>query len=80
MVKHSFWHYAWNYLLLTLGSFLIAFGNAIFLTNLSIDAGGLSGIGIIVQYYILYIHPYFDFNGRTARMAFIWILYLNNMN
>lgn len=27
----------------------------------------------IVHYYILYIHPYMDFNGRTARMCSIWI-------
>ena len=52
MVKKTFWHYAWNYFLLALGAFLIALGNAIFLTNLSIDAGGLSGIAIIIQYYI----------------------------
>lgn len=27
----------------------------------------------IVHYYILYIHPYMDYNGRTARMAALWI-------
>lgn len=27
----------------------------------------------ICHYYILYIHPYFDFNGRTARMVSLWI-------
>lgn len=27
----------------------------------------------IAHYYILYIHPYFDFNGRTARMVSLWI-------
>ncbi len=27
----------------------------------------------IVHYYILYIHPYIDFNGRTARMVSLWI-------
>lgn len=27
----------------------------------------------IVHYYILYIHPYMDFNGRTARMTSLWI-------
>lgn len=30
----------------------------------------------IVHYYILYIHPFFDFNGRTARMCSIWISFL----
>lgn len=30
----------------------------------------------IVHYYIIYIHPYFDYNGRTARMCSLWISYL----
>ena len=32
----------------------------------------------ICHYYILYIHPYFDYNGRTARMVSYWILLLAN--
>lgn len=27
----------------------------------------------IVHYYLLYVHPYFDYNGRTARMSSFWI-------
>lgn len=27
----------------------------------------------ICHYYIVYIHPYFDYNGRTARMVSLWI-------
>jgi len=27
----------------------------------------------IAHYYVLYIHPYFDYNGRTARMVSLWI-------
>lgn len=27
----------------------------------------------ICHYYIAYIHPYFDYNGRTARMVSYWI-------
>ena len=27
----------------------------------------------IAHYYIVYIHPYFDYNGRTARMVQAWI-------
>ena len=30
----------------------------------------------IAHYYILYIHPYFDYNGRTSRMVSMWILWL----
>lgn len=27
----------------------------------------------ICHYYILYVHPYFDYNGRTARMVSFWL-------
>ncbi len=27
----------------------------------------------IAHYYVVYIHPYFDYNGRTARMVSYWI-------
>ena len=33
----------------------------------------------ICHYYILYIHPYFDYNGRTARMVSFWLNYINNI-
>ena len=41
-----------NNILIIFGSFLLAIGTGIFLTNLSIVAGGLSGIAIIVQHYV----------------------------
>lgn len=28
---------------------------------------------LIAHYYILYVHPYFDYNGRTARMVSFWL-------
>lgn len=35
----------------------------------------------IAHYYIAYIHPYFDYNGRTARMVSYWInLLLGDIN
>ncbi|MDD6095095.1 MAG: Fic family protein [Clostridia bacterium] len=34
----------------------------------------------ICHYYILYIHPYFDYNGRTARMVSFWLSYINNIS
>ena len=34
----------------------------------------------ICHYYIVYIHPYFDYNGRTARMVSLWINLLSNHN
>ena len=27
----------------------------------------------IAHYYLLYVHPYFDYNGRTARMVSLWV-------
>lgn len=32
------------------------------------------------HYYIIYIHPYFDYNGRTARMVSYWIYLLSGSN
>ena len=31
----------------------------------------------VCHYYILYVHPYFDYNGRTARMVSLWISLLS---
>lgn len=33
----------------------------------------------ICHYYILYIHPYFDYNGRTARMVSFWLNLIHNI-
>lgn len=33
----------------------------------------------IAHYYILYIHPYFDYNGRCARLVSLWISNLLNI-
>ncbi len=30
----------------------------------------------IAHYYLLYVHPYFDYNGRTARMVSLWLYFL----
>ena len=34
----------------------------------------------IAHYYIVYIHPYFDYNGRTARMVSFWLSLLTQHN
>ena len=33
----------------------------------------------ICHYYIIYIHPYLDYNGRTARMVSYWIYLLTGL-
>ncbi len=30
----------------------------------------------LAHYYLLYVHPYFDYNGRTARMVSLWLYFL----
>ena len=34
----------------------------------------------ICHYYVIYIHPYFDYNGRTARMVSYWVYLLSGFN
>ena len=34
----------------------------------------------ICHYYLIYIHPYFDYNGRTARMVSYWVYLLSGLN
>lgn len=34
---------------------------------------------LIAHYYIVYIHPYFDYNGRTARMISFWLSLLTGL-
>src|SRR5574344_430338 len=31
---------------------------------------------VVAHYYVLYIHPYIDYNGRIARMVSLWITML----
>lgn len=33
----------------------------------------------ICHYYVLYVHPYFDYNGRTARMVSFWLSYIHDI-
>ncbi|MBQ0071754.1 MAG: Fic family protein [Spirochaetales bacterium] len=34
-------------------------------------------VGIIIHFYLSYIHPFSDGNGRTARLLFLWYLLKN---
>ena len=41
-----------NYLLITLGCFLLAFGDVAFLVPLNLVTGGVASVGVIVQWLI----------------------------
>lgn len=43
----------------------------------SVDKFGIL-LPYICHYYVLYVHPYFDYNGRTARMVSFWLSYIHN--
>lgn len=45
-------------------------------------ASGKLGVYLphICHYYVLYLHPYFDYNGRTARMVSLWISLLKGLS
>ena len=40
-----------DYFLVTIGTFLLAFGSVIFLAKCELVAGGVSGISIIIQHF-----------------------------
>jgi len=49
-----------NFLLITLGCTLLAFADAVFLVPCNIVSGGVSSIGIIVDYFVKQSFPNFD--------------------
>lgn len=65
-----------NYLLVSLGTFLLAFGSVIFLAKCDLVAGGISGISIIVQNIVYqcggtaYIYDYV----AAALTIFFWLI------
>ena len=73
-----------NIFLVLLGNLSLAFGTAIFLTKLDIVAGGLSGIGIIIQHYVNEVtifHGWLaEFIGTSVVdlvvFVFTWILWV----
>ena len=48
----DFWLRVFRVFLIVLGSAILAYGSAVFLTKLEIVAGGLSGVAIIIQHFI----------------------------
>ena len=58
---------------------LFSFANSV-LESKNSDKYLLTMLPHICHYYMIYIHPYFDYNGRTARMVSYWIYLLSGLN
>lgn len=58
-----------------LGSFMLAFGSAVFLYHYNIISGGLSGIAIIIRHYVGEVEFFGDI-GDLVVTALTWILWL----
>ena len=76
--KKEVYSFLLNNFLIVLGSVLLAFGTAIFLTKLTIVPGGFSGIGMIVQANISNSDQYIDIivgvcNALLWFVALIWL-------
>lgn len=68
-----------NYILVIIGTFLLAFGSVIFLTKCELVAGGISGIAIIVQHGFnsqgIYVYDYVV-AGLTIISWFIGLIFV----
>ena len=64
-----------NYLLVIIGTFLLAFGSVIFYSRSDIVAGGLSGIGIIVNHYTMLAYGVNVYDYVVGALtAIFWLL------
>ena len=74
----DFWLRVFRLFLVVLGSAILAFGTAIFLTKLEIVAGGLSGIAIIIQHFIGGADQYIDIivAGASVILFFVGLLFV----
>lgn len=61
-------------ILVVVGSIFLALGNAIFLIELNIVTGGLSGIGIILQHFVSQINPDIQIIDIVV-FVFTWVLW-----
>ena len=74
LTKADIMHKTMQLLLILFGNFIVAFGTSIFLAKLNVVAGGLSGVGIILQNHLAKY-----FGGQVIDIAvFIlsWILWV----
>ena len=69
----DFWLRVFRVFLIVLGSAVLAFGTAIFLTRLEIVSGGLSGIAIIIQHFIGGADQYIDIMVAGASVVLFFV-------
>ena len=69
----DFWLRVFRVFLIILGSAVLAFGTAIFLTRLEIVSGGLSGIAIIIQHFIGGADQYIDIMVAGASVVLFFV-------
>jgi uncharacterized membrane-anchored protein YitT (DUF2179 family) len=68
-------NYALQIFVVILGSFLLAFGNVVFLSPAMINAGGLNGISIIVQSFFKDSDKALVYNITTTSLSIIlWVI------
>ena len=68
-------NYVLQIFVVILGSFLLAFGNVVFLSPAMINAGGLNGISIIVQSFFKESDQILAYNITTTSLSIIlWII------
>ena len=74
----DFWLRVFRVFLIVLGSAVLAFGTAIFLTRLEIVSGGLSGIAIIIQHFIGGADQYIDIMvaGSSVVLFFVGLFFV----
>ena len=65
----EFWLRVFRVFLVLLGSGILAFGTAVFLTRLEIVSGGLSGVAIIIQHFIGGTDQYIDIIVGAANVV-----------
>ena len=77
----EFWNRVFRVFLVLLGSALLAFGTAIFLTRLEIVSGGVSGIAIIIQHFIQEAGQYIDIivGGLNALLFLLGLFFVGKM-
>ena len=81
MSKSKFWKQLLNYVYVTVGTFLLAFGSVIFLAQCDLVAGGISGMSIIIQNVVnasgsnVYVYDYVA-DGLTVLFWLVGLVFV----